>query len=73
MNAPIVGPGRLVDAAEADELLGVPKAWVMRGARGASAADRRPLERRPSRERALLGALRDGRLACAAAGRRVAS
>jgi hypothetical protein len=72
MNAPIVGPGRLVDAAEADELLGVPKAWVMRGARGASAADRRPLERRPSRERALLGADR-GRLACAAAGRRVAS
>jgi hypothetical protein len=72
MNAPIVGPGRLVDAAEADELLGVPKARVMRGARGASAADRRPLERRPSRERALLGADR-GRLACAAAGRRVAS
>jgi len=69
MNAPIVGPGRLVDAAEADELLGVPKAWVMRGA---SAADRRPLERRPSRERALLGADR-GRLACAAAGGRVAS
>lgn len=72
MSAPIVGPARLVDAAEAGELLAVSKTWVMSGPIEASAADRRPQDRRPPRERALLGADEDGRPACAAAGGGVA-
>jgi excisionase family DNA binding protein len=38
MSAPAAGLGRLVDATEAGELLGVPKTWVLAEAR----ADRIP-------------------------------